>query len=378
MFEIMNECDLLDLSIIKEWLSGLDCQYLCVKHDMDLPRKAHYHVFVKMMNERTFKDIAKQCHTQPQYVERVKGWKNALAYAFHLTQTAKDDGKYLYTSDAVVFSSGVDINAIFKLSKEYEEKKSHDDELKKLLYSYGNCEISKNEMLKRLSAEDYNKYALMFRRMQDYRIMKVRDRNMNVIYITGVSGSGKTTLAKYMARVQNYDYFVSGSGKDLLDGYDKEECIILDDLRADAFTKAELFKLTDNNTNSSVKSRFRNKDISYCKLMIITSIKTPKDLYNWDTILEEDKDETFNQFARRIGNRFLYITEDGTILECTYDLDLTRTNKKVQDISMNDVFMLLGIERKVGTSIMNDIFAKIKNDLDEKKVKYEDKDDLPF
>jgi energy-coupling factor transporter ATP-binding protein EcfA2 len=378
MFEIMNECDRLDLNIIKEWLSGIDCKYLIVKHDKDLPRAPHFHIFVKMANKRKLKDIAKHCNIETQYIERVKNWKNALGYAFHLTDNAKNDGKHEYNNDAIISSRDIDISDIFKLSKEYEDKREHNKELERLLFEYGNCEISKSEMLKRMSAEDYNKYALMFKRMQEYRIMKVRDRNMNVIYITGASGSGKTTLAKYMARILNYDFFVSGSGKDILDGYDKEECIILDDLRADVFTKAELFKLTDNNTNSSVKSRFKNKDISYCKLMIITSIKTPKDLYNWDTILEEDKDETFNQFARRIGNKFLYIMEDGTILECTYDMDFIKTNKKVQDISMNDVFMLLGIEKKVGSSIMNDIFKKIKNDIEEKKCKYEDNDDLPF
>ena len=81
MFEIMNECERINLDIIKEWLNGLDCSYLIVKHDKDLPRKAHYHIFVKLANERTFKDIAKSCDTQTQYIERVKGWKNALAYA---------------------------------------------------------------------------------------------------------------------------------------------------------------------------------------------------------------------------------------------------------------------------------------------------------
>lgn len=70
------------------------------------------------------------------------------------------------------------------MSKEYDDKRQHEKELKELLYKYGNCEISKYELLKIISAEDYNKYAVIFKRMQEYRIMKVRERNMNVIYIT--------------------------------------------------------------------------------------------------------------------------------------------------------------------------------------------------
>jgi adenylate kinase family enzyme len=208
--------------------------------------------------------------------------------------------------------------------------------------------------------------------------MKVRDRDMKVIYITGGSGSGKTTLAKYMARIMNYDYFVSGSGKDVLDGYDKEECIILDDLRADVFTKAELFKLTDNNTNSSVKSRFKNKDISYCKLMIITSIKKPQDLYDWKTNTFEDKDETFDQFTRRLGQVYVQIQDDGVVLNCKFNDITNKVDKELASINMSMVFDLLGIEKKIGSSNLDNIFAKIHDDYKAKKDLHEGSEDLPF
>ena len=110
--------------------------------------------------------------------------------------------------------------------------------------------------------------------------------------------------------------------------------------------------------------------------MIITSIKTPRDLYNWDEVL--DKDETFAQFARRLGNKFLYIDRDGFIIECNYDLDLIHTIKKVQDFKMDDVFALLGIEKRLGTSIMDEICRKVNTDVDTAKKKYENSDDLPF
>jgi len=156
----------------------------------------------------------------------------------------------------------------------------------------------------------------------------------------------------------------------VLDGYDKEECIIFDDLRADVFTKAELFKLTDNNTNSSVKSRFYNKDISYCKLMIITSIKAPHELYNWD----EDVQESFKQFTRRIGGYYLYIDEDGLVVKCEYfDGRITR---KVQDFTMNQVFYTLGIEKKIGGDLFERLVDKAKEEFEKQQKKYDE--DLPF
>lgn len=391
MFEIMNECERLNIQRIIEWLSGLKCKYLIVKHDKDTPRTPHYHVFVKMDNKRSIEDIAKMCDVSPQFIERVKSWTNALAYAFHYTDGARDDGKHIYNEDAIISACDVDYNAIKKTSDEYQSMREHDKQLDKLLYQYGECQISKAEMFKHMSAEDYNRKSLIFKRMAEYRIMKVRDRDMKVIYITGASGSGKTTLAKYMARMFNYDLFVSGSGKDVLDGYDKEECIILDDLRADVFTKAELFKLTDNNTNSSVKSRFKNKDISYCKLMIITSIKRPRDLYNWDMTTPEDKDETFKQFARRLEYKFLELEDNGNIIECNYEPDCSRIHRKLAPFTMFQVFSLLGIEKKLGSSLMNDIFKKISEDVKHNNEIYDDiieednptadnknKDDLPF
>lgn len=154
----------------------------------------------------------------------------------------------------------------------------------------------------------------------------------------------------------------------------------MDDLRADAFTKAELFKLTDNNTNSSVKSRYQNKDISYCKLMIITSIKTPHSLYNWTDIT--DKDETFKQFSRRLNNTFLYITNNGDIWECKYEDNekpLKGVLKNKAPFTMQEVFAVLGIEKRVGEDLFKEIYKLVRDDVQAHKDSNNDgADDLPF
>lgn len=367
------------LENVFRWLDNLDCSYLCVQHDRDESRAPHFHLFIKLENARTFEDIASQCNIKKQYVQKIeKGWKNALAYAFHLTDSAKNDGKYRYDESAVIRKKNVDVQAIFDINTQYEEDKLKEEDLKKYIFKYGECEISKKELLDKLDAKTFNKHALLIKRMREYRLMKVRDRDMQVLYICGASGSGKTTVAKYFARVFGYDYFVSGSGKDVLDGYDKEECIILDDLRADVFTKAELFKLTDNNTNSSVKSRYNNKDISYCKLMIITSIKTPHTLYNWE---DGDKDETFKQFARRLNNVFIYIHENGDVWECRYT-DPQNANchidRKQAPFDMQQVFSVLGIERRVGYDVMKTIYEKVVEDITKDTSEKAKGEDLPF
>lgn len=383
MFEIMQYYEHFNneqLDNVFYWLEKVNCKYLAVKHDKD-EKESHFHIYVQLEDARAFDDIARQCKIKKQYIQKIeKGFDNALAYAFHLSESAKNDGKYLYDESAVIRSKGVDVSAIFAKNEEIEEKKNHKSNIKALMLKYGECEISKRDLLDKINASDYNDNALLMKKMREYRQLKVRERNMQVIYICGESGSGKTTFAKYMARLQNYDYFVSGSGKDVLDGYDKEECIILDDFRADAFTKAELFKLTDNNTNSSVKSRYQNKDISYCKLMVITSIKTPHTLYNWETY--EDKDETFKQFARRINNCFIYIANNGDLWECRYedtDKPTNPTLKKKAPFTMQEVFAVLGIERRIGGDVMSRIYEAVLKDVQEHNESTNDgADDLPF
>lgn len=375
-FEYFNDEQ---LDKVFHWLDKVDCEYIAVKHDKDESKAPHFHIFVKLDDARSFDDIARQCDIKKQYVQKIeKGWRNALAYAFHLTESAKNDGKYKYNETAVIRTKQVDVSAIFAKNEEYEELKIREEELKQLIFKYGECEISKKELLAKMTANDYNKHALLIKRMREYRLMKVRDRDMQVLYICGASGSGKTTVAKYFARVFAYDYFVSGSGKDVLDGYDKEECIILDDLRADAFTKAELFKLTDNNTNSSVKSRYNNKDISYCKLMIITSIKTPHALYNWE---DGDKDETFKQFARRLNNTFVYIHDNGDVWKCIYEEPSNpngRVSKERAPFDMSQVFAVLGIERRLGYDAMKIIYEKVVEDIVKHNDETSEGEDLPF
>ena len=374
LFEIVQYDEFWKPSKALTWLDKISCDYIAVIHDKDYEdgkaKGKHYHIAVRLKDARTLDDIAKNCEIQKQYIEIKKNFNDACAYLFHLTSKARVDQKYEYDGSAVISCKHISYEEIKSRSEDFDSRKTHDAEIKQLLYKYGNCELSKSELLKKLSSEDYDKYAFTYRKMREYRIMKVRNRDMQVIYITGPTGTGKTTLAKFFAKVQNYDFFVSGSGKDVLDGYDKEECIIFDDLRADVFTKAELFKLTDNNTNSSVKSRYNNKDISYCKLMIITSIKAPHELYNWD----DDVQESFKQFTRRLGGYYLYIDEDGLVVKCEYfDGRITR---KVQDFTMNQVFLTLGIERRLGGDLFTKIVEKVHEEVDKTKAKYGD--DVPF
>lgn len=164
---------------------------------------------------------------------------------------------------------------------------------------------------------------------------------MNVIFISGCSGSGKTTYAKMMCDNQNYSYFISSSSNDPFDGYAGQDAIILDDLRGSSFTFADLLKITDNHTGSSVKSRYKNKWLE-CKLMIITSIMPIEEFY---TNVFESSSEPLIQFQRRcqtyiiMDNEFMdvYVFDDNNNAYIKYGKSKNPVAQKIKFDKANSI-----------------------------------------
>jgi hypothetical protein len=93
-----------------------------------------------------------------------------------------------------------------------------------------------------------------------------------------------------------YNTYVSSGGKNPLDNYEGQECIILDDIRPSSFEFSDLLKLTDNNTNSLVGCRFYNKSILECKMIIITSTLT---IERFVANIKNNDQEEYTQLFRR-------------------------------------------------------------------------------
>ena len=227
-----------------------------------------------------------------------------------------------------------------------------------LLNSYATLNISKKQFYKAMEENPsiFIKERSKISAAEKLRASIIKDRNLEVVYITGSSGSGKTTAAKYFSDKLNYDYFVTGSGDDILDGYDKEECLILDDFRAGSMKFMEVLKMLDNNTNSSVKSRYNNKDLSNCKLIVITSVFKPNELYK--VIQDGDNEEPVEQFYRRLKHHFFMINEDKEITEYKLKIDgITTTGKCLGN--MNTIYEELGIDpNKVDDTSLLDVFKQ--------------------
>ena len=91
--------------------------------------------------------------------------------------------------------------------------------------------------------------------------------------------------------------------------------------------------------------RYNNKDISNCKIIFITTVIKPSELYK-SFSSDEGVNEPAKQFYRRIGNYYYEIFEDGSINKLSAE---TGTTLGLTIGNMNDIFKKLGINPKANT-----------------------------
>lgn len=299
MCEIVSDTEHLSLETIQKVLGEQSCidKYLYILHDKDVkedgsPKNPHFHVYLHFNNSRDFDYVAKWFGLSASFVNRIKGrFGDAVEYAQH--KNAPD--KYQYPDSEVVANFDF-VKTIEQNQKEKEKRQSID----MIIQGIDSGEIKPYNITDVVSMADYVKYGKQIKAAFDYRLKRLErevDRNMDVIYIYGNSGTGKTTYAKMIAKEKGYEIFTSSGTNDPFDGYKGQECVILDDLRGSVFPLADLLKILDNNTASTVKARYKNINLE-CKLLIITTTKTMNDFYKQ---VFESNGEEFRQFQRRCG-----------------------------------------------------------------------------
>lgn len=310
--EYCQQIEHLKLSVdeIKAVLDDKNVRYAFLVHDKDQqedgsPKPVHIHVMMDFRGASwTADNLCKWFKDEAERIEKPKTkrnrfvFENMCSYLVHETETA--DGKHHYDDTEVVANFNF-IEYMEQIRKGVLEAKANKKmhPIAEVLEKVMKNEIPRirlDEYLDDLTQLKYNKDIETAYKIRDRKLAKETDRNMNVMYFFGASGTGKTTWAKVMAKQKGYSVFVSGSSNDPLEGYQGQECVILDDIRGSDWKINDLLKMLDNNTNSLVKSRYSNKLLNDCKLMILTSVQSIEDLYS---NLKEHETEPITQLKRR-------------------------------------------------------------------------------
>lgn len=293
MCEVIQQKAYLSEEKIKEALNR-KCirKYAYILHDKDIDehgnlKEAHWHIMLQFNDSQDTKYIAKWFDIEMQYISKShsKRFDSMLAYLIHYN----DGSKFQYSPQEV--KANFDYVAFI-------QNGGTNSRSVEIIEQILNGTIREFNYTNYITPFEYDKYKKKIDNAFQYRRDKLYtgNREMEVIYITGSSGSGKTTFAKWLAQKKGYSFHVSGSGDDFLDGYKGQDCIILDDIRSSNMKFSEFIKMLDNNTDSNVKSRYHNKYLTECKLLIITCIYDIDNFYN---NLFKDNDEPLIQFKRR-------------------------------------------------------------------------------
>ena len=295
LMEIVQQTKYLSSDAVKQ---GIACSYVqdyaYIVHDADTKedgtlKEPHWHIYLRLKDSTDSKYIAQVFGVPEQYINRVKGkWADALMYCIH--ENAPE--KFQYSEEDVI--SNFDFHAV----KEKEKaKKVKDARLLEIIDGIDTGQIREYNYFEHISMADAIKYDRQIKAAFKYRTDRLRglNRKMDCIFITGEAGTGKTTYAKMLADDKNLSVFVSSGSNDVLDGYSGEDCIILDDLRPSCMGLSDLLKMLDNNTASTVKSRYKNKVLE-CRMIIITSVLS---LDKFFSNVFENETEPIVQLKRR-------------------------------------------------------------------------------
>ena len=268
--------------------------------------RQHFHVVLKFENAHTISSVAKLFKDEEQYVEVWKGKiENAWSYLLHRTNGAKS--KFQYSPQDVV--SNFDFaKEIKKIEEKVKQSKSNINEQ---IQSYTDGEITKEQLIERIGVWEFAKRKktldaveqVLEVRRQSAWLKEFEGKKCLVVWIWGASGTGKTTKAKQLFEVGNYPYTILGSSNDPFQPYscieEKGKNIILDDLRPNSLSYADLLKVLDPFQHDKMgPSRYHDKPLTLEKI-VITTPYSPEEFFNATKGIDPLIDK-YDQLERRI------------------------------------------------------------------------------
>ena len=268
--------------------------YAYILHDKDVhedgtPVAPHWHIMIRFKRPVQTGSLCKWFGIKSNMIGYILGtFGDAVAYLTHRNKPEK----YQYLDEEIKSNYDFKVEVEKALSKKKASQRK--EEIIELIRSGIVREYNYTEYI---TALEYDKFKRAIDNAFTYRrdTLKSLDRHMNVIYIYGGSGTGKTTYAKQLATNKGLSSYISSGSNDPLDGYKGQDCLILDDIRPGDFLLSDFLKILDNNTQSTVKSRYKNKLLE-CQYLIVT---TSFDIPVFFDLLLDSEGESVKQMERR-------------------------------------------------------------------------------
>ncbi len=300
--EIVTDVDKLNVDLQATFMKYTTIKkWAYIVHDKDDTRP-HYHICLHFGGASVdiqqvakwfnlgYKDENGVDHDGTPFINRIKGrWTDVLLYLTHGNESQKNKHQYSVSEVTANFDIETEIECA-KILGDFEH------------YSYAQQLQYVNSLPTAEKVRAFSQLRKLWE-LQCQVLTLNTDRNIHVVFITGKGGTGKTYYAKKLLTSLGYDFCISSASNDPFQDYLGQKGIILDDLRDHAFPFEDLLKTLDNNTSSSVKSRFANKVFNGEMIVITSSVplvywfKGKDNKGNYYNLTEED----LIQLYRRIS-----------------------------------------------------------------------------
>ena len=326
-------------------------KYAYILHDKDSDTAPHYHIYLNFGSSGVdSKIVAQWFGLQESQVNRIQGRAtDMLQYLTHSNDSQKN--KYQYSPAEVI--ANFDFEEEIRKSKILGNFKE---------YSYAQQLEYVNTLPVAEKTSAFNKLQTLWK-LQCQCLALNPDRNIEVMFIHGKPGTGKTYYAKKLLAKMGYDCCISSSSNDPCQDYMGQKAIILDDLRDRAFEFEDLLKFLDNNTSSSVRSRFANK-VFNGKMIVITSTVP---LAFWYRELQYNLNDTLTQLYRRISS---YVVVDEHFVHVYDDIDIRGRPQGIPQVFKNEIKQLKA--RKNTKTDFGAVFGEILEDAVPDLIKQEE------
>ena len=218
-----------------------------ILHDKDENVEPHYHVILHYKNASRVSTVARLFKDDEERVEKWDyRWDNACGYIIHITDNSVKDGKYLYDVNEVV----ANFDFVDKI-KQIQKRVNGSKNIVKIIKQYGNHEITRKELEIKLGDAELAKNhvwisridELIAKRKHQEFLKEFKGKAQETLWLWGSAGVGKSRYADFLTK--NKKTAKLGSSRDYFQDYCGENYVILNDLRPNEFTYADLLRITD-------------------------------------------------------------------------------------------------------------------------------------